>query len=72
MSVSYHKSIVTVVFKTSNRSNANTKIKTYRNKSIDDILSAKKLVGIPDSAIILEMGIGKELETQYRQKYKLQ
>ena len=47
MSVSYHKDLVSVVFKTSNRSNANTKMKTYRNKSIDDILNAKKLVGIP-------------------------
>lgn len=71
MSVSYHKDLVTVVFKTSNRSNANTKIKTYRNKSIDDILDAKKLVGIPDKAVILEIGMGEQLEKQYRKKYNL-
>ena len=71
MSISYHKDLVSVVFKTSNRSNANTKMKTYRNKSIDDILNAKKLVGIPEKAVILELGIGEQLEKQYRKKYNL-
>jgi hypothetical protein len=71
MSVQYHKSTVTIVFKTSNRSNAKTKIKTFRNKSVDDILDAKHIVGVPDNAVILEIGIGKELEEQYRNKYKL-
>jgi hypothetical protein len=71
MSVQYHKSTVTIVFKTSNRSNAKTKIKTFRNKSVDDILDAKRIIGIPDTAVILEIGLGKELEQQYRNKYKL-
>ena len=71
MSISYHKDLVSVVFKTSNRSNANTKMKTYRNKSIDDILDATKLVGIPDKAVILEIGMGEKLEQQYRKKYNL-
>jgi hypothetical protein len=71
MSISYHKSTVTVIFKTSNRSNAKTKIKTFRNKSIDDILSAKRIIGIPETSIILELGIGTELEYQYRKRYKL-
>lgn len=71
MSISYHKSTVTVIFKTSNRVNAKTKIKTFRNKSIDDILSAKQIIGVPDTSIILELGIGKELEYQYRKRYKL-
>jgi hypothetical protein len=71
MSIPYHKSTVTVIFKTSNRSNAKTKIKTFRNKSIDDILSAKRIIGIPETSIILELGIGKELEYQYRKRYKL-
>ena len=71
MSISYHKSTVTVVFKTSNRSNAKTKIKTFRNKSIDDIVDAKRIIGIPDNAVILEIGMGKQLEEQYRKKYKL-
>jgi hypothetical protein len=71
MSISYHKSTVTVVFKSSNRSNAKTKMKTFRNKSIDDILDAKHIIGVPDTAVILELGIGKQLEEQYRKKYKL-
>jgi len=71
MSEKIIKGPISIVFKTSNRSNARTKIKTYRKKSIDDILTAKKLVGIPNNAIILEMGMGKSLEVQYRKKYKL-
>lgn len=71
MSAPYHKDLVSIVFKTSNRSNANTKMKTYRNKSIDDILDAVKLVGIPDKAVILEIGMGEQLEQQYRKKYNL-
>ena len=71
MSISYHKSTVTVVFKSSNRSNAKTKMKTFRNKSIDDILDATRIIGVPSTAVILELGIGKQLEEQYRKKYKL-
>jgi len=71
MSVPYHKDLVTIVFKTSDRSNARTKIKTFRNKSIDDILSAKRIIGIPDTAVILEAGMGEYLEQQYRKKYNL-
>ena len=65
------KGNITIVFKTSNRSNAKTKIKTYRNKTIDDVLSAKKLVGIPDTAVILDVGMGKYFEEKYKQKYGL-
>jgi hypothetical protein len=71
MSVPYHKDTITIVFKTSNRSNARIKMKSFRNKSIDDIVDAKRIVGIPDNAVILEIGMGKQLEEQYRKKYKL-
>jgi hypothetical protein len=71
MSIPYHKDTVSIVFKTSNRSNARVKIKTFRNKSIDDIVDAKRIIGIPDTAVILEIGLGKLLEEQYRKKYKL-
>lgn len=70
MSISYHKSDVTIVFKTSNRSNAKTKMKTIRNKSIDDVLE-RKIPGIPDTAVILEIGIGDRFEQQWKTKYKL-
>lgn len=71
MSIQYHKSTVTIVFKTSERSNARVKMKSFRNKTIDDILDAKRIIGIPDTAVILEIGMGKQLEAQYRKKYKL-
>jgi len=71
MSAPYHKDLVTIIFKSSNRSNAKTKIKTFRNKSMDDIISAKRIIGIPDTAIILEIGMGAYLEQQYRKKYNL-
>jgi hypothetical protein len=45
-------------------------MKTFRNKSIDDILD-KKIPGIPDTAVILEIGIGNRFEQQWRTKYKL-
>ena len=66
-----HKDLISIVFKTSNRSNARTKIKTFRNKCIDDVLKQKKIIGIPINAIILEIGMGKRLEEKYRKKYKL-
>lgn len=70
MSVPYHKSDVTIVFKTSNRSNAKTKMKTLRNKSIDDVLE-RKIPGIPDNAVILEIAMGELFETKLKHKYKL-
>jgi hypothetical protein len=71
MAEAYHKDLVTIVFKTSTRSNAKCKIKSFRNKSIDDILNAKRIIGIPENAVILEMGMGIQLEQQYRKKYNL-
>jgi hypothetical protein len=70
MSMPYHKADVTIIFKTSARSNAKTKIKTLRNKSIDDVLE-RKIPGIPDNAVILEIGMGEVFEEKYKQKYKL-
>ena len=70
MSVPYHKDNVTIVFKTSTRSNAKLKMKTFRNKSIDDILD-KKLPGIPDNAVIVELGMGELFEQKWKTKYNL-
>ena len=70
MSTPYHKDNVTIVFKTSNRSNAKTKMKTFRNKCIDDILD-KKLPGVPDNAIIVEIGMGDRFEQKWKTKYNL-
>ena len=66
----YGKSPVVVVFKTSNRSNAKTKIKVI-NKNIDYVLSAKKIPGIPTIAEWLDVGVGKSFISRYKQKYNL-
>ena len=66
----YGKHPVVMVFKTSNRSNAKTKIKVF-NKNIDYILSAKKLPGIPEKAEILQLAVGRSFISKYKQKYNL-
>ena len=67
----YTKGMSTViVFKTSNRSNAKTKMKVI-NKNIDYVLSAKKIPGIPDIAEWLEIGVGNSAINKYKQKYNL-
>ena len=67
----YAKNMPTViVFKTSNRSNAKTKMKVI-NKNIDYVLSAKKIPGIPDIAEWLEIGVGNSFISKYKQKYNL-
>ena len=51
---------VVMTFKTSNRSNARVKQKVIRNKNVDEVLDVKtKIPGIPEKAIILEIGLGK-------------
>jgi len=57
---------IVVLFKTSKRSNAKTKIKVFKNENIDYILSAEKLAGIPAKAEILEIGVGKEFIEKYK------
>ena len=51
---------VVVKFKTSNRSNAKTKVKVINNKNVDEVLDTKtKIPGIPENAVILEIGLGE-------------
>ena len=51
---------VVVTFKTSNRSNARVKQKVIRNRNVDEVLVVKtKIPGIPEKAVILEVGLGK-------------
>jgi|TARA_R100000479_G_scaffold117266_1_gene59797 hypothetical protein len=66
----YGKTPVVMVFKTSNRSNARTKLKVF-NKNIDYIITAKKLPGVPEKAVILELGVGDTFINEYKQKYNL-
>ena len=67
----YNKQPVVMVFKTSNRSNAKTKMKVWNNENIDYIISAKSLPGVPDTAEILEIGVGESFIESYKSKYSL-
>jgi hypothetical protein len=61
-----------IVWKTSNRSNAQTKIKKTSNYNLDYFLQTEATIpGIPKDAIILEVGIGKKLFDTWKTKYKI-
>ena len=61
-----------IVWKTSNRSNAQTKIKKTSNYNLDYFLQTEATIpGIPKDAIILELGIGKKLFDTWKTKYKI-
>ena len=62
---------VVMVFKTSNNSNARVKMKIWANENIDYIISQTKLVGVPDNAIVLELGVGQSLIDIWKLKYNL-
>ena len=70
MGAPYIKAPVVLVFKTSNRSNARTKMKVFKTKNVDHV-NEKKLPGVPDKAVILELAVGKHYIEAYKQKYKL-
>jgi hypothetical protein len=62
------------VFKTSNRSNAKTKIKVYKTKNIDEIidkLEKGKLPGVPARAEVLNLGIGENMLKKYKEQHNL-
>ena len=65
------KTPVVLVFKTSDRSNAKTKMKIFRNENIDYVLTAPKLVGVPEKAVVVDCGVGEKFIEQYKLKYDL-
>jgi hypothetical protein len=62
---------VAMVFKTSKNSNAKTKIKVWNNTNIDYILTQDKLPGVPEKAVILELGVGENNIKTWKSKYSL-
>ena len=66
----YVKAPTVMVFRTSNRSNAKVKMKIF-SKNIDYINMAKKLPGVPDTAIILELGVGEKFISLWKKQYDL-
>jgi hypothetical protein len=67
----YNNQSIVMVFKTSDRSNAKTKIKVWSHENIDYIISAPSLPGIPNTAIILETAIGEGFIEFFKSKYNL-
>lgn len=72
----YVKTDLVIVFKNTSRANAKIRMKVFKNKNIDDLIESlnnpkKKLVGIPSSAVILQVGAGGKFEKLYKEKYKL-
>ena len=61
---------VVVVWKASKHGRSKPKMKVFKNKHVDDILT-KKMHGIPESAIILDVGVGKAFIETYKKKHKL-
>ena len=62
---------IAVAYKASNHGKSKPRVKVFKNKHIDDILFGKKIVGIPDHYIILEVGVGSGFEEKYKKKYKV-
>ena len=60
-----------MVFKTSKNANAKTKLKVWNNTNIDYIITQEKLPGVPEKAVILELGVGEELIKTWKSKYSL-
>ena len=46
-------------------------MKIFRNENIDYILGTPKLIGVPDTAIILEIGVGESFIKKYASTYNL-
>ena len=68
------KTPITIIFATSKNSNAQIKVKTVRNRSIDDLLDCDYVIpGISAKAVIKEVLVGTKPEflNPYLKKYGL-
>jgi hypothetical protein len=71
---SYLNTPITIIFATSDRSNAKIKSKTIKNRTIDDLIEANYIIpGIPEKAVIKEVAIGSSPDflNRYFSKYNL-
>lgn len=62
---------VVVVWKSSSHGKSKPKMKVFNNKHVDDIIGDKKVVGIPNSAIYLDIGVGESFIETYKKKHKI-
>jgi len=69
----YPKIPIVIAFATSNRSNAKTKVKVVRNRTIDDLIDCNYVIpGIPAKSVIKEVGMGEIFIERYKKKYNIQ
>lgn len=69
---SYPKIPISIVFATSKNSNAKIKMKTIRNRTIDELIDCNYIIpGIPAKAVIKEVGMGNIFIERYKKKYDL-
>lgn len=67
---SYPKIPISIVFATSKNSNAKIKMKTIRNRTIDELIDCNYVIpGIPAKAVIKEVGMGNIFIERYKKKY---
>lgn len=70
---SYPKVPIVIAFATSNRSNAKSKIKVVRNRTIDDLIDCNYVIpGIPAKSVIKEVGMGEIFVERYKKKYNIE
>ena len=63
---------ITVVYKTSSRKNAKTKLIVFENTLVDDIINTKKRKPLlPEETELIEIGVGNSFEEKYKKKYKI-
>ena len=62
---------VVVVWKASKHGRSKPKMKGFKTKHVDDIIGTKKVHGIPENALILDVGVGSSFVERYKKKHKL-
>ena len=62
---------VVVVWKASKHGRSKPKMKVFKTKHVDDIIGSKKVHGIPEDAIYLDVGVRKSFIERYKKKHKL-
>ena len=67
----YGKAPVVVVWKASKHGKSKKRMKVFKTKHVDDIISGRKIAGIPESAIWLDVGVGEYFIDAYKKKHKL-
>ena len=76
MSSTYLKTDLVIVFKNTKRANAKIRMKVFKSKHIDHLIESlinprKKMVGIPKTAILLQIGVGSSFKELWKNKYNL-